>query len=149
MSFLKQEKFLLNYYSSSEKDTFLFGKNFAKMLNQRDIVAFFGNLGVGKTVFIKGITSYFNYTNVTSPTFTYLNIYEAEQTIYHFDLYRIKNKIEFCNMGFLDYFQNGLCLIEWSEKIKSIIPPKAYIVDMHYQDLDNREIIITQNEKIS
>ena len=95
------------FLSSSLEETKNFGKKIAKTLKKGDTIGFFGNLGAGKTTLIKTIAS--NITNIkeneiTSPTFTYLNIYYGDINIYHFDLYRIKDKTQFMDMGFFEYF---------------------------------------------
>ena len=62
---------------------------------------------------------------VSSPTFVYMNIYSGCKTVYHFDLYRLRAADEFLSMGFDDYFfANGLCCVEWSEKIEAFLPQK-------------------------
>jgi tRNA threonylcarbamoyladenosine biosynthesis protein TsaE len=135
------------YLSTSEEQTKLFGKKFAKNLRKQSTVCFFGDLGSGKTTFIKSVVSAVNNTeekHVTSPTFTYLNIYPGTPNIYHFDLYRIKNEKHFLNMGFYEYFlKDGIRLIEWAEKIPSLIPPKATTVHMlNLKKPKNRQIVI-------
>jgi tRNA threonylcarbamoyladenosine biosynthesis protein TsaE len=133
------------YLSTSEEETKLIGKNFAKNLKKENIVCFFGNLGSGKTTFIKSVVTTLNNIDekiVTSPTFTYLNIYSGTFKIYHFDLYRIKDEKEFLEMGFYEYFSKGICLIEWAEKITSIIPKEAFIVHMFSLENQNSRKII-------
>lgn len=110
---------------SSLDETHGFAKTLAKELLPGDVLAFYGDVGAGKTTLIKSIVSTFGYpkSEVTSPTFTYLNIYNANLPIYHFDLYRFENEEEFLQKGFDEYFEaNGLCLIEWAEKIPSLLP---------------------------
>lgn len=111
------------YYSSnSEKETFDIGMGIAKKLSVGDVVAFYGDLGAGKTAFAKGICNYFGITDVQSPTFTIVNEYSGDVTIYHFDAYRI-DADSWLNDGFDEYlFGNGICIIEWAENLDDILP---------------------------
>src|SRR3989344_4050210 len=111
--------------SSNLDETQKLAYNFSKNLKAGSVVVFFAPLGAGKTTFIKNIVQNFSKKNieVTSPTFVYMNIYDTETPIYHFDLYRIKNSSDFINFGFDEYFSNnGICLIEWAENILDILP---------------------------
>lgn len=86
------------------------------------------NLAHGKTKFTEGILSYFGLEKeISSPTFTIVNEYSKDDiNIYHFDVYRLEDIDEFYAMGGEDYFENGICIIEWGEKIEEILP-KNYI----------------------
>jgi len=134
--------------TNSAKETMQIGINLSKKLKKGSIIAFFGDLGAGKTTLIKGIVNAFSDSekikiNVNSPTFVYLNIYEAKKTIYHFDMYRIKNKEEFYELGFEEYLSsNGICLIEWAENIIDILPKNSLIIKMDNLSEFKREIII-------
>lgn len=108
----------------SSEETFQVGASFYPELALPSIIAFFGDLGAGKTTFIRGIASRagVDKREVCSPTFTYLNIYESRIKIYHFDLYRLPNEQEFFAAGFDEYlYSDGICCIEWSEKITSLL----------------------------
>lgn len=84
------------------------------------------NLAVGKTKFTQGILTYFGLEKeISSPTFTIVNEYPSIPPIYHFDVYRIDDIDEFYAIGGEDYFENGICIIEWGEKIEEILP-KGY-----------------------
>jgi len=134
--------------SNSFQDTMQFAKNFANSLKKESIIALFGDLGAGKTTFIKGFVEAFDKEkkiNVNSPTFIYLNIYNLKVPIFHFDLYRIKNKNHFYAMGFEEYlFADGICLIEWAENIKEILPSETIIVKIKHLKETQREILIKQ-----
>ena len=131
---IKSDQIILEYFSSSVEETQNIGRMIAKKLEKGKIVAFLGNLGSGKTSMIKGLVNEINSTdkdNISSPTFTYLNIYPGSTDVFHFDLYRIKNEEQFLSMGFDEYFdKDGICLIEWSEKITSILPPGTLVVHL-------------------
>ena len=109
------------------------------------IFAFYGNMGAGKTTFIKAICEELGVTDtVTSPTFAIINEYTSptEGSIYHFDFYRIKKLEEVFDMGFEDYFFSGnLCFIEWPELIEDILPAEAVKVTITQLPDGTREII--------
>lgn len=92
----------------------------------KNIICFYGEMGVGKTTFIKEICKNLLVNdNVSSPTFSIVNQYKTKQNkiIYHFDFYRLETEEEAYDMGYEEYFfQNDLCLIEWPEKIERLIP---------------------------
>lgn len=105
-----------------------------------------GDLGAGKTTFIKGLAAAVagcSPEDVNSPTYVYLNIYEGPQTVYHFDLYRLRDVDEFLGMGFDEYlFAGGVCCLEWSERIESLLPANCIRVVMKNTGNHSREITI-------
>lgn len=110
--------------AETETATLQLAEEYAASLNPGDVVTLYGELGAGKTTFVRGIANAFrNKDLVQSPTFTYLNIYEASIPLYHFDLYRIKDSNHFLQMGFLDFLEDkrGICLIEWPERIPDLL----------------------------
>ena len=114
--------------SISPNTTIEIAKKFASYLNNKDIVILTGELGSGKTKFVEGFLSYFNLQDeISSPTFNIVNEYNsAMYNIYHFDVYRLEDTDEFYAIGGEEYFQKGICLIEWGEIIQDILP-KEYI----------------------
>lgn len=130
----------------SLEETREFSVSFGKTLKKGDIVCFFGDLGAGKTTFIKGIVEGVGCCSpesVNSPTFSYLNIYAGQITVYHFDLYRLRDADEFLSMGFDEYlFSEGIACVEWSEKIADLIPPDAIKVEISHLDETSRSITI-------
>ena len=111
-------------------------------LDGRSVVAFFGQMGAGKTTLISAIMEYLGSADtVTSPTFALVNQYYTadEQPVYHFDFYRINSLAEAFDMGYEEYFYSGdLCLVEWPEKIEALIPDDAMVVSMEVGDNDER-----------
>ena len=98
--------------------------------DKSNIIAFYGNMGAGKTTFIKAVCEELGVTDViNSPTFAIVNEYRSDETgelIYHFDFYRIKKLDEVYDMGYEDYFYSGaLCFIEWPELIEEVLPDDA------------------------
>lgn len=112
------------FISKSEQDTINFAENFASQLHKKDIVVLSGDLGSGKTKFVQGVLKHFGLENeISSPTFTIVNEYNADICpIYHFDVYRLADIDEFYAMGGEEYFENGICLIEWGEIIEDALP---------------------------
>lgn len=120
---------MYNFISKSEKDTINFAKKLASKLQKGDIIVLTGELGSGKTKFTQGFLEYFGLENeISSPTFTIVNEYNAPNSlnIYHFDVYRLSDIDEFYAIGGEEYFENGICIIEWGEIIKEALP-KDYI----------------------
>lgn len=130
---------MYNFISKSEKDTINFAYNLAKHLKNGDIIVLSGNLGSGKTKFTQGILKFFNLENeISSPTFTIVNEYNKNDTnIYHFDVYRLSDSDEFYAIGGEEYFNNGICIIEWGEIIEDILP-NDYIKISFTKDLENQ-----------
>jgi ATPase, YjeE family len=109
---------------------------------QSNIFAFYAPMGAGKTTFIKALCSVLGVKDVVnSPTFTIVNEYRAAKgfPIYHFDFYRINNVNEALDIGLQEYFSSeGLCLIEWPEKISDILPEDVVKVKITVDSNDNR-----------
>ena len=113
-------------YSSEE--TFEFARELAKKAKKGDIYTLIGDLGVGKTVFTQGFASGLGIEGpVNSPTFTILQVYDKGcMPFYHFDVYRIGDVEEMDEIGYEDcFFGEGVCIIEWADLIKEIIPKSA------------------------
>jgi tRNA threonylcarbamoyladenosine biosynthesis protein TsaE len=108
------------------------------------IFLFYGDMGAGKTTFIKSLCAALGVgESVTSPTFSIVNEYQRANTrIYHFDFYRLKNETEALDLGYEEYFYSGnYCFIEWPEKISGLLPAHYIRIDM--QVLDDNERLLT------
>lgn len=120
-------------------------REFITHMNDQTVFAFYGDMGAGKTTFIKAICQLLGVKeNITSPTFAIVNEYIAENDslIYHFDCYRLKNLKEAYDIGAEEYFYSGhLCFIEWPEKIENLLP--ANTVNVRIKVLSNKERQIT------
>jgi tRNA threonylcarbamoyladenosine biosynthesis protein TsaE len=110
------------------KDLEMAAKLLIDSFSDQKIFAFYGKMGAGKTTFIQAICRYLGSAdNITSPTFALINEYTAADSdpIYHMDFYRIKNLEEVFDLGYEDYIYSGnYCLIEWPEKIESLLPDR-------------------------
>lgn len=115
-------------------------------LDGRSVVAFFGQMGAGKTTLISAIMEYLGSADtVTSPTFALVNQYYTadEQPVYHFDFYRINSLAEAFDMGYEEYFYSGdLCLVEWPEKIEGLLPDEVAVVRIEPLDESSRRFVI-------
>ena len=120
--------------TTSAKETIEFARTFASRLRRGDVVTMFGDLGSGKTQFVKGVCQAFHtLTSATSPSFVILNRYNGkdesnhELLVYHFDLYRVKSLAEIYDLGYEEFLQsNGICLIEWAEMLGELLPERRY-----------------------
>lgn len=135
--------------STSGQETEQIAHAFAETIPNGCVVAFFGDLGAGKTTFIRALTKHFGVEPefVTSPTFQYLNIYKAKRSIYHFDLYRLpegpNGAQTFFDMGFDEFFSSdGITCIEWAERIKEHLPKNTIFVRLSHVDETTRTIQI-------
>ena len=114
----------LKLISNSNLDTVKIAKILANFLKNGDTVVLTGELGAGKTKFTEGFLSYYNLQDeISSPTFNIVNEYKTPfSTIYHFDVYRLFDVDEFYAIGGEEYFDKGICLIEWGEQIEDALP---------------------------
>ena len=142
---MKSCRLQTSHLSHSLQETISIGKRLAEQLQVGDIISLEGMLGVGKTALIKAIVSHLHGidpSEITSPTFAFLHIYEGNPIIYHFDLYRLKTPLEFLERGFDDYFYQGICLIEWGDQIHSLLPKDVLHIAMQYTSQHARKIQI-------
>lgn len=129
--------------SNSVVNTEKIGKDLAKTLKGNEIIALYGDLGVGKTAFTRGIADYFGVKDeVSSPTFSIVNEYVADKfNLYHFDMYRIKTVEDLESTGFFEYLGNNILVIEWSENIEDYLPKDIIKVTINKinSESDNNE----------
>lgn len=107
------------YISESEKDTEEIGRSFAQNLKGGEVIAMYGDLGAGKTAFVRGLAKGLGIdAKVSSPTFTIVNEYPGEIDLIHFDMYRLSSADELFDIGWEDYLARGaVCAVEWSENV--------------------------------
>jgi tRNA threonylcarbamoyladenosine biosynthesis protein TsaE len=134
------------FLSRSFEETLDFAAKFAKTVQPGDIICLFGDLGAGKTTFVRGFLAGFHTQKdqeVQSPTFTFLNVYEGKHPVYHFDLYRMRDAEDFLALGFDEYlYRDGISLIEWSERIFRILPQDIISVQITHEGENERWIEI-------
>jgi tRNA threonylcarbamoyladenosine biosynthesis protein TsaE len=135
--------------TKSAEETVAYASLFAKNLRRGDVVALYGDLGSGKTQFVKGVCQAFGtHTHVTSPSFVMLNRYygiykdSGEILIFHFDLYRIRSFNEIFDLGYEEFLQHdNICLIEWAEILNSLLPRQRYDIRLALGEKENERII--------
>ena len=134
---------------STESDTAKIAKKFSFFLKKGDVVFFYGEIGVGKTTFVRYLINNFQLNNkirlteVLSPTFNLLNEYEIKNiVIQHYDLFRLKSKKETENIGLLENTKNILTLVEWPEIIKNKPKNRIDLYFKYEQDSEKRSLLI-------
>lgn len=110
-----------------------------------NVVAFYGQMGAGKTTFITAVCRELGVKDVVnSPTFTIVNEYQAGdgKPVYHFDFYRINRLSEAMDIGLYEYFDSGeLCLVEWPEMIEELLPEDTLKIQIMVEDADTRTLL--------
>ncbi|MCR5652837.1 MAG: tRNA (adenosine(37)-N6)-threonylcarbamoyltransferase complex ATPase subunit type 1 TsaE [Ruminococcus sp.] len=130
-----------DFISKSVEQTEEFAEEFSKNLNGNEIIAMYGELGAGKTAFARGLAKGFGVEdNVSSPTFAIVNEYNGVYPLYHFDMYRIESWNDLDSIGFFDYIDNGVIIIEWSENIEGALPENVIKVNISKTDNENERI---------
>ena len=130
--------------SFSSEETEKLGISFASKLKGKETVLFYGNLGAGKTTFIRGMAKGLGVNDtrvVTSPTFNILNIYKGKIYMYHWDMYRVTSEEELYDLGFFDYIGTGITLVEWSEKVEEFLSKDENIVKINIAYAENEKRI--------
>ena len=137
-------------YSASEQDTEALGRALVQRLQPGAVVAFTGDLGAGKTAFVRGMAQGLGIPQrVTSPTFTIVNEYEGGRLpLFHFDMYRLRDADDLFDIGWEDYLtRGGVCAVEWSERVDDAMPADTLWVDIaRGTDESDRIITITGGE---
>ncbi len=138
---------LQKFISKSPDQTMSFAEKFAKELKPGTVVSLEGDLGSGKTTFIKGIARGLGLRpaeEVKSPTFVLMHIYPTEIPLYHFDLYRLETPKELEAIGFEEFIHNpeAISCIEWGERARGMLPRASYHVGLKVMDEHLREIRI-------
>ncbi|MBP8988347.1 MAG: tRNA (adenosine(37)-N6)-threonylcarbamoyltransferase complex ATPase subunit type 1 TsaE [Spirochaetes bacterium] len=134
----------VHYITNSQEETFDVGYELGKKAKKGDIFGLIGDLGTGKTILAKGIAKGLGINEeITSPTFTLLEVYEAAIPLYHFDLYRISDDSELENLFFEEYwYGDGVSVIEWAERAMKRLPNDIFIIRLEYTGKNRRKITI-------
>jgi len=137
--------------SKSASETVRLGKSIGSRLLPGDVVALVGELGTGKTQFIKGLAAgagIGNPTYISSPSFTLINEYPGKITFYHIDLYRLSKEKEAEELGLEDYFRGkGITAIEWADKVPSLLPKELLLIRIAYTGRNTRSLEISGKGK--
>ena len=140
----------LNFEINNENELDYISKEIIEKFKSK-VFLFYGEMGVGKTAFIKSICKHLNVLDVvSSPTFSIVNQYvnDQDEFMYHFDFYRTNNKNEIFDIGYEEYlFSDSFCFIEWPERLDNLLPNKYLEIKMKLRD-GNRVIRIKEVKKI-
>jgi tRNA threonylcarbamoyladenosine biosynthesis protein TsaE len=137
------------FSTHSVEETMNAAAHLAGSLRRGDVVTLSGELGTGKTQFVKGLCRAFHTTaQATSPSFVLVNRYDgtasdgSELFLYHFDWYRVKTIEEIYDLGYEEFLQsNGICVIEWAELFQELLPPHRYEVHLGYGETESDRVI--------
>ncbi len=134
----------MEHYSASEQETEALGEALVGRLSPGAVVAFTGDLGAGKTAFVRGMARGLGITQrVTSPTFTIVNEYEGGRLpLFHFDLYRLGSSDELFDIGWEDFLRRGgICAVEWSENVTDALEPDTVFIDIRRGETPDSRVI--------
>ena len=132
--------------SCSAEDTYFLGVCLGQLLAPNDFIALSGELGTGKTHFVKGVASGLGVSTthpITSPTYNLLNVHEGRLSLYHFDLYRLRNEEQILDIGFEEHcFSGGVCIVEWAERLGDLMPEEGLFLFFSYFGEESRRIVV-------
>ena len=134
------------YITHSEAETEALGESFASKIADGTVIAMYGDLGAGKTAFVRGLARGMGLScRVSSPTFTIVNEYEGERELIHFDMYRLGSSDELFDIGWEDYLsRGGVCAVEWSENVEDALQDAIRVtIEKDADEPDTRHITIT------
>lgn len=127
--------------SYTENDTRNIAVEFSEFIEDGMIICLNGNLGAGKTFFIKKVLEGFDIDNANSPTFAIVNEHTGKKKFYHFDFYRINSEVELLDLGIEDYFndEDAVCLIEWADLFPKVLPANRIEISITMIDENTRK----------
>jgi len=130
---------MLRILSKSPSETKTWGKRLSELLRGDEVIALSGDLGSGKTTFVKGLALGLGVSEeyIGSPSFTILNEYQGRLVLFHFDFYRLGDLQDLEGVGFWDYLGQGVVVVEWASKIPVAIPEEALWI--HFEVLDSEK----------
>ena len=132
----------------NESETAKLAEELAAELKPGDLVALYGDLGTGKTTFSKAAIRALGVSDtVTSPTFTIVKEYRGRLPVYHFDVYRVHSEEDLFEIGYEEYFYgDGLCVVEWADKIEELLPEDTKIIRLSYGGAEEERLAEDENE---
>lgn len=142
--------------SKNTESTIGLGKELGRFIQAGMIFGLVGDLGGGKTTFLKGVAEYFGIKNITSPTFVIMRKYpirsggkNAPKTLYHFDMYRVGDEKEALEAGLSDALadKNGVIFIEWADRIEEALPKEMAKIEFDYLGPEKRKIVFSSLDK--
>ncbi|MFH1688485.1 MAG: tRNA (adenosine(37)-N6)-threonylcarbamoyltransferase complex ATPase subunit type 1 TsaE [bacterium] len=136
----------LDIITHTTDETALLAQRLAALLRPHDVLVLQGELGSGKTEFVRGLAVALGHSEgeVCSPTFTIVNEYLGERPLFHFDLYRISDPEELYEIGWDDYLaRDGLVVVEWGEKAGPMLPSQFYLLQFEIIDETSRHITVS------
>jgi len=137
----------MQFITHSVEETERCGEALAASLHGGEVLAYTGDLGMGKTAFTRGLARGLGYLGrVTSPTFTIVNEYEGKIPLFHFDMYRLNSSDDLFDIGWEDYLsRGGICAVEWSERVSDALPDDTIYIEISRHETENtwRTITIT------
>lgn len=138
----------MTIYTKSEAETERAGEDFGRAVPDGSVVALYGDLGAGKTAFVRGMVRGMGISaRVNSPTFTIVNEYLGERELYHFDMYRLGSSDELFDIGWEDYLcRGGVCAVEWSENVADAFEGDEITVRITKCSADERMIEIGEEK---
>lgn len=138
----------MEFIVRTEEDTINLGKKIGEKLKKGDVVALDGSLAAGKTYLTKGIAQGLGIQeDITSPTFTLISEYSGRFNLYHMDVYRLEGVEDFLDLGTEEMlYGDGVCVIEWSKKVKQVLPKNTIYIDIMVNDDNSRKIIINSKD---
>lgn len=119
--------------TNSANETLALGRKIAPFLKKGDVLVLLGDLGAGKTLFVSGLLDFYNKKDeASSPTFTIVNEYNLKDnlTLFHFDVYRLESSDEFLAIGGDEFFDKGISVIEWGNKISDALPKDSLFINI-------------------
>ena len=137
---------MIRQITQSERETELFGRNMAASLPVPSVLCLYGELGAGKTAFVRGLAEGLGITSaVTSPTFTIVNEYPGRPELIHFDMYRLHGAEELFDIGWEDYLKrDAIIAVEWSENVEDAFDGSEWIIRFRKVSDTRREIILEE-----
>jgi ATPase, YjeE family len=134
----------IHFTSRSVKETEQWACQFAQGLRARDFVALYGDLGAGKTAFVRGMAAGLGDAYASSPTFSIVHEYQTTPIIYHFDVYRLQGEDDLEAIGYEEYLAaNGIIVMEWPQRVETMLPVDRFSIDIQTTGANERQYSLT------